>query len=78
MAVAGIPEIKTVVGKAGRTTSALDPAPLSMYENIIQYKSEYMLNDNGVRQRYKVNENDEYMLKMACYCKQTKQRFGNL
>ena len=63
MAVAGIPEIKTVVGKAGRTTSALDPAPLSMYENIIQYKSEYMLNDNGVRQRYKVNENDEYMLK---------------
>ena len=63
MAVASIPEIKTVVGKAGRTTSALDPAPLSMYENIIQYKSEYMLNDNGVRQRYKVNENDEYMLK---------------
>lgn len=63
MAVAGIPEIKTVVGKAGRTTSALDPAPLSMYENIIQYKSEYMLNDNGVRQRYKVNENGEYMLK---------------
>jgi Cu(I)/Ag(I) efflux system membrane protein CusA/SilA len=38
MAVASIPEIKTVVGKAGRTTSALDPAPLSMYENIIQYK----------------------------------------
>ena len=55
MAVASIPEIKTVVGKAGRTESALDPAPLSMYENIIQYKSEYMLNKNGERQRYKVN-----------------------
>ena len=27
MAVASIPEIKTVVGKAGRTESALDPAP---------------------------------------------------
>ena len=63
MAVASIPEIKTVVGKAGRTTSALDPAPLSMYENIIQYKSEYMQNENGVRQRYKVNENGAYVLK---------------
>ena len=56
MAVASIPEIKTVVGKAGRTESALDPAPLSMYENMIQYKSEYMLNENGKRQRYKVND----------------------
>ena len=36
MAVASIPEIETVVGKAGRTESALDPAPLSMYENVIQ------------------------------------------
>ena len=63
MAVASIPEIKTVVGKAGRTTSALDPAPLSMYENIIQYKSEYMQNDKGVQQRYKINENGAYVLK---------------
>ena len=63
MAVVSIPEIKTVVGKAGRTTSALDPAPLSMYENIIQYKSEYMQNEKGVKQRYKVNENGAYVLK---------------
>ena len=63
MAVASIPEIKTVVGKAGRTTSALDPAPLSMYENIIHYKSEYMQNDKGVQQRYKINENGAYVLK---------------
>ncbi|KAB8152694.1 cation transporter [Kordia sp. TARA_039_SRF] len=63
MAVASIPEIKTVVGKAGRTESALDPAPLSMYENIIQYKSEYMLNDKGERQRYKVNDKGLYELK---------------
>jgi len=56
MAVASIPEIETVVGKAGRTESALDPAPLSMYENIIQYKSEFMLNADGERQRYKVND----------------------
>jgi Cu(I)/Ag(I) efflux system membrane protein CusA/SilA len=63
MAVASIPEIKTVVGKAGRTESALDPAPLSMYENMIQYKSEYMLNESRVRQRYKVNEVGLFELK---------------
>lgn len=55
MAVASIPEIKTVVGKAGRVESALDPAPLSMYENIIIYKPEYMLDDDGDRLKFKVN-----------------------
>ena len=63
MAVASIPEIETVVGKAGRTESALDPAPLSMYENIIQYKPEYMLNENRERQRYKVNDDGFFELK---------------
>lgn len=63
MAVASIPEIQTVVGKAGRTESALDPAPLSMYENLILYKPEYMLNEKGERQRYKVNEEGLFELK---------------
>ena len=63
MAVAGIPEIETVVGKAGRTESALDPAPLSMYENVIQYKSEYMENEAGEPQRFRVNEDGLFMLK---------------
>ena len=63
MAVASIPEIETVVGKAGRTESALDPAPLSMYENIIQYKSEYMLNETGSPQRFKVNDDGLFVLK---------------
>ncbi|QYJ69353.1 efflux RND transporter permease subunit [Flavobacterium litorale] len=67
MAVASIPEIETIVGKAGRTESALDPAPLSMYENIIQYKPEYMLNDNGERQRYKVNEDGLFELKNGLF-----------
>src|SRR6056297_159754 len=62
MAVATIPEIETVVGKAGRTESALDPAPLSMYENIIQYKSEYMRNSSSERQRYKVNPDGYFEL----------------
>lgn len=63
MAVASIPEIETVVGKAGRTESALDPAPLSMYENVIQYKPEYMLNEYRERQRYKVNDDGLFELK---------------
>ncbi|MEQ3498369.1 efflux RND transporter permease subunit [Tenacibaculum sp. SSH1-16] len=63
MAVANIPEIATVVGKAGRTDSALDPAPLSMYENVINYKPEYALNSDGERQRFKVDENGDFILK---------------
>ncbi|QXP67194.1 efflux RND transporter permease subunit [Polaribacter sp. AHE13PA] len=63
MAVATIPEIETVVGKAGRTESPLDPAPLSMYENMIQYKPEYMRNSQGKRQRYKVNTDGLFELK---------------
>ena len=63
MAVASLPEVETVVGKAGRTESALDPAPLSMYENIIQYKTEYMVNEDGQKQEYRVNEDGFFMLK---------------
>ena len=63
MAVASIPEIKTVVGKSGRTESALDPAPISMYENIIEYKSEYALNEDGKRQRFKVNKDGLFILR---------------
>ena len=63
MAVAGIPEVSTVVGKAGRTESALDPAPLSMYENIIQYKSEYLQNAAGEPQRFQVDAKGLFILK---------------
>ena len=63
MAVANIPEIETVVGKAGRVASSLDPAPLSMYENLIQYKPEFMLNSERERQRYKINNQGLFELK---------------
>lgn len=56
MAVSSIPEIEKVVGKLGRTNSALDPAPISMYENLIQYKSEYKTDENGRRVRFQVND----------------------
>lgn len=45
--VQNIPEVETVVGKAGRVDSALDPAPLSMFENIIIYKPEFGIDENG-------------------------------
>ena len=58
MAVTGIPEIESVVGKAGRTESALDPAPISMYENVINYKSEFKTDAHGRRLRFKVVDNE--------------------
>ncbi|PHN03531.1 efflux RND transporter permease subunit [Flavilitoribacter nigricans] len=61
MAVTAIPEVATVVGKAGRVNSPLDPAPLSMYENVILYHSEYKTDAQGHRIRYAVDENGEYL-----------------
>src|SRR5690606_110381 len=63
MAVASIPEVETVVGKAGRIESALDPAPLSMYENVIIYKSEYILDEDGNRRQFKTNDEGLFELK---------------
>lgn len=54
--VNAIPEVDQVVGKWGRVNSALDPAPTSMYENVINYKSEYILDENGRRMRFKVRD----------------------
>jgi len=72
MAVASIPEIETVVGKAGRVESALDPAPLSMYENVIIYKPEYKINEDGTRLKFKVNEDGLFVLKKREERKETK------
>lgn len=46
-----IPEVKGVLGKMGRVNSALDPAPVSMFENVILYHPEYSTNENGDRVR---------------------------
>ncbi|MBT6929830.1 MAG: efflux RND transporter permease subunit [Candidatus Marinimicrobia bacterium] len=50
-ALYSVPEVESVVGKIGRVDSPLDPAPLSMVETIVSYKSEYGLNENGKRVR---------------------------
>ncbi len=62
MLVTAIPEVELVVGKMGRAETALDPAPISMYENVINYKPEYLLNKKGHRQRFKINANGDYRL----------------
>lgn len=58
-----IPEIETAIGKWGRVNSALDPAPVQMFENTINYKSEYILNEEGHRERFKVNRDGAYLLR---------------
>ncbi|MFV9550830.1 efflux RND transporter permease subunit [Algibacter sp. PT7-4] len=63
VAVATLPEIEYVVGKAGRTSSALDPAPMSMFENLISYKSEYILDEDNNPIKFKVNEKGEFETK---------------
>ncbi len=60
--VAGIPEVESIVGKWGRVNSALDPAPISMFENTINYKPEYILNENGHRLRFKVDKDKAFIL----------------
>lgn len=58
-----IPEVETAIGKWGRVNSALDPAPAQMFENTINYRPEYILNEDGKRERFKVNRKGEYVLK---------------
>ncbi|MBU2556740.1 MAG: efflux RND transporter permease subunit [Bacteroidetes bacterium] len=62
MLISNIPEVEITVGKLGRVESALDPAPISMYENVINYKPEYMLNERGHRVRFKVDRDDRFIL----------------
>lgn len=60
--VTSIPEVEMTVGKWGRANSPLDPAPTSMFENVINYRSEYMLNEDGYRMRFKVDKEGNYEL----------------
>ncbi|MGC6478839.1 MAG: efflux RND transporter permease subunit [Flavobacteriaceae bacterium] len=63
MLVSTIPEVELTVGKLGRVESALDPAPISMFENVILYKPEYALDNKGRRQRFKVTAKGHYITK---------------
>lgn len=61
--VAAIPEIKSVVGKLGRAETPLDPAPINMYENVINYKPEFIFSEAGDPLRFKVDEHERFILK---------------
>ncbi|MHC1690003.1 MAG: efflux RND transporter permease subunit [Bacteroidales bacterium] len=61
--LAAIPEVEVAVGKWGRVNSALDPAPVQMFENTINYRPEYMLDENGQRMRFKVDHDGNYFMK---------------
>lgn len=58
-----IPEVEVAVGKWGRVNSALDPAPVQMFENTINYRSEYILDEDGHRMRFKVDRDGNYLRK---------------
>ncbi|WP_431355330.1 efflux RND transporter permease subunit [Pseudidiomarina mangrovi] len=60
-AIAAIPEVESVVGKIGRAETALDPAPVSMIETIINYKSEFKSDENGRRLHFKVDSSGEFL-----------------
>ena len=60
--IKAIPEIESVVGKWGRVNSALDPAPIQMYETVINYRPEYMLDEDGHRARFKTDLRGRFLL----------------
>ena len=61
--LSAIPEVQVAVGKWGRVNSALDPAPVQMFENTISYRSEYILNEDGHRMQFKVDRDGSFILK---------------
>ena len=56
--IMSIPEVESAVGKLGRVDSPLDPAPVSMIETIINYKSQYLTDQTGHRLRFRFDASD--------------------
>ena len=56
--ISSIPEVELAVGKIGRVRSPLDPAPISMIETVINYRSEYIVDKDGRRIEYRVNPDE--------------------
>lgn len=53
MAIASVPEVEMAVGKLGRAETALDPAPISMVETVVNYKPEYAIDEAGNLLRFR-------------------------
>ena len=73
--LSAIPEVEVAVGKWGRVNSALDPAPVQMFENTINYRPEYILDENGHRMQFKVDSDGSYHLKSGSKYNQEKDGF---
>ena len=55
-AISQIPEVESAVGKLGRAESPLDPAPISMIETVINYRAEYLTDEDGRRLLFAFDE----------------------
>lgn len=73
-----IPEVELTVGKWGRVNSALDPAPISMYENIINYLPEYKIDEDGHKIRFKINGDNAFILKDGSTYKYAEDEFRSI
>jgi Cu(I)/Ag(I) efflux system membrane protein CusA/SilA len=58
LAIQSIPEVQLVVGKLGRAESPLDPAPLSMFETVINYWPQFLVDRDGHRLRFKFDPSE--------------------
>ena len=56
LAIESVPEVELAVGKIGRVESALDPAPVSMVETVVNYKPEYVSDQAGQRLKFRYDE----------------------
>ncbi|MEI6866174.1 efflux RND transporter permease subunit [Flavicella sp.] len=73
-----IPEVEISVGKWGRVNSALDPAPISMYENVISYFPEFKVNEDGHKMQFKINKKNAFVLKDGSTYKYTVDPFRSI
>ena len=60
-ALYSVPEVELVVGKIGRAETPLDPAPISMIETVVTYKSEYFTDRDGKRLSFKVDSEGNFV-----------------
>jgi len=58
LAIRQIPEIDSVVGKAGRAETPLDPAPYSMIETFVNYQPQYAIDRDSSRLRFRFDPDD--------------------
>lgn len=73
--LSAIPEVEVAVGKWGRVNSALDPAPVQMFENTVNYRPEFILDENGHRMKFRVDRNGNFVLTDTTLYNPGKDRF---